>query len=166
MTRVSTLRARHKFQEDKNVTNESLNLRVSFYWRALINQQLFQTLLDWNTPPYTSTPDFVLIGNIFTFYYLLIFCNHFQYSINKYKVWCWILWAMATKRSPKDWQRWLLSSNNWAKLIGSYGSNRRLLSNSVPTLRVSVITPRFTTTTSACEQSSSDDHFPFFHLYN
>ena len=65
MSRKSTATAKFKFHEDRNMTSESLNLRVSFYWRPLANEELLKTFLDWNTPPYTSTPDYVLMGNLF-----------------------------------------------------------------------------------------------------
>ena len=64
MTRKSTATAKYKFHEDTNTTSELLNLRVSFYWRPLANEELLKTFLGWNTPPYTSTPDFILMGKL------------------------------------------------------------------------------------------------------
>ncbi len=48
--------------EDRNVTSDALNLRISFHWRPLTNQELIQTFRHWNTPPYRSTPDYIIVG--------------------------------------------------------------------------------------------------------
>ena len=63
VTKISTPTAKFHFHEDRNVTSDELNLQVSFYWRPLVNDQLINTFRNWNTPPYSSTPDFILMGN-------------------------------------------------------------------------------------------------------
>ena len=50
------------YQEDRNVTSKALNLRLSFYWRPLANEELIATFREWNTPPYRSTPDYIVMG--------------------------------------------------------------------------------------------------------
>ena len=52
------------WREDRNITSELLNLRVSLFWRKMINQQMMDTFHNWNTPPYTSTPDFIILGKL------------------------------------------------------------------------------------------------------
>jgi hypothetical protein len=62
MKRSPTPRAQCFYQEDRNVTSEALNLRLSFYWRPLANEDLIKTFREWNTPPYRSTPDYIVMG--------------------------------------------------------------------------------------------------------
>ena len=50
------------WRESRNVTSELLNLRVSLFWRKMINQDMIETFQNWNTPPYTSRPDFIILG--------------------------------------------------------------------------------------------------------
>lgn len=45
-------------------TSDLLNLRVAFYWRPLANDNLINTFRQWNTPPYITTPDYIIIGII------------------------------------------------------------------------------------------------------
>ena len=62
LTTALTPKVRISFHADLNVTSELLNLRMSYYWRPLANEEMLNTFRNWNTPPYDSTPDFVLMG--------------------------------------------------------------------------------------------------------
>ena len=57
-----TPKAQYHFHEDRDVTSEALNLKMSFYWRPLANEELIKTFSEWNTPPYHSTPDYIITG--------------------------------------------------------------------------------------------------------
>lgn len=62
MKRSSTPQHQFYWHEDRNVTSEALNLRLSFYWRSLVDQEMMKTFRKWNTPPYHSTPDYIVMG--------------------------------------------------------------------------------------------------------
>ena len=62
MKRSPTPRAQYVWHEDRDVTSEALNLKMSFYWRPLANEELIKTFSEWNTPPYHSTPDYIITG--------------------------------------------------------------------------------------------------------
>lgn len=47
--------------DDRNVTSSLLNVHLSFHWRPMLGQDLFQTVENWLADD-ESTPDFVLIG--------------------------------------------------------------------------------------------------------
>lgn len=47
---------------DRNETSRLLNVIVSFRWRPLIDDKFIATLRQWNTPPYSSTPDLIVMG--------------------------------------------------------------------------------------------------------
>ena len=54
---------RNKVHDEMNITSDLLNLRLSYYWRPLANNEdLIQTFRKWNTPPYDSTPDYIFTG--------------------------------------------------------------------------------------------------------
>ena len=48
---------------DRNVSSQLLNLIVSFRWRPLIDDKFIESLRQWNTPPYSSTPDLIVMGS-------------------------------------------------------------------------------------------------------
>lgn len=66
-TKGITPKVRINFHVDLNVTSELLNLRMSYYWRPLVNEEMFNLFRHWNTPPYNSIPDFILMGLLFIF---------------------------------------------------------------------------------------------------
>ena len=73
MKGAPTPKARYFFHEDRNVTSELLNFRLAFYWREVANEELVNTFGQWNTPPYDSTPDFVIVGWFVCFFFKVIY---------------------------------------------------------------------------------------------
>ena len=62
MKRSSVPRSQFYWHEDRNVTSKELNLQLSFYWRSYIDGDMIKTFREWNTPPYRSTPDYIVMG--------------------------------------------------------------------------------------------------------
>ena len=52
----------HHWWEDRNVTSQLLNLKVAFYWRRMVDDKFIDKFREWNTPPYSATPDFIVMG--------------------------------------------------------------------------------------------------------
>ena len=50
-----------KFHDDRNVTSKLLNLRISYYWRRLANEDFIETFREWNTHD-STLPDYILMG--------------------------------------------------------------------------------------------------------
>jgi len=48
---------------DRNVSSQLLSLIVSFRWRPLIDDKFIESLRQWNMPPYSSTPDLIVMGS-------------------------------------------------------------------------------------------------------
>ena len=62
MNTTRTAKGLYYFHEDRNVTSQLLNLRISFHWRAAVDDELVKTFREWNTPPYDATPDYIVMG--------------------------------------------------------------------------------------------------------
>lgn len=54
----------HLLREDKHITSDLLNLRLSLFWCKLVNEDMIEIFSYWNTPPYTFTPDLIVMGTI------------------------------------------------------------------------------------------------------
>ena len=59
---ASTALLQYHWKGDRNVTSQLLNLNVAFYWRKLVKKRFIDKFREWNTPPYTSAPDFIVMG--------------------------------------------------------------------------------------------------------
>jgi len=59
------------WKEDRNVTSELLNLLMTFHWRKMVVDNFTDIFREWNTPPYSSTPNFIVMG-IYNVQYLLV----------------------------------------------------------------------------------------------
>lgn len=51
----------HLLREDKHITSQLLNLRLSLFWSKLIDEEMIKIFSFWNTPPYTSTSDSIVM---------------------------------------------------------------------------------------------------------
>ena len=48
------------FQQNRQVTSELLNLRVSFYWFKFADEKLLSTFRNWTSS--RTPPDFIVMG--------------------------------------------------------------------------------------------------------
>jgi hypothetical protein len=68
-SRFNTKTIQQLYHDDMNVTSHLLaNLKLSFYWRNLINEDLLSLFKRWaSTESHTQVPDFILFGEFHSF---------------------------------------------------------------------------------------------------